>query len=348
MKAILKTGREQGLELKDIPIPRPDKKSVLVKIKAAAICGSDLRIYRWDPSLVRSIKTMPVVPGHECSGEVIEIGEEVEHIKVGDKVAAETHISCGKCWQCLHGRPHTCENVVLYGYGINGCFAEYSVIPEVATRKIPEKIPFEQGCLLEPMGIPFRAVERADVSGDVVVVLGCGPIGQFAIAFSRVMGAEIIMAVDTNEKRLNIAHRMGADYLIDPKKETPAERVRQIAEKHGGGAGAVIEASGSISALKEAFQYLRVGGKILVVGQSYELLNLTPSPDIVLKETEVVGFWGRRIWDTWEKTEKILASGQLDVNPVITHRFPLSGFQEAFNTLLEGEGCKVLFIPGMD
>ncbi len=208
MKAIVKTKRKPGFEYQDFPLPEVGKKNVLVKIRASAICGSDLKIYKWLPWCESIIKSLPFIPGHECCGEVVEVGREVKKIEIGDKVAGETHVSCGICWQCQHNRAHTCENMELFGHTINGCFAEYSLIPEVSVRKIPDSISFDHGSLLEPMGIPFRAVEKGEVKGEAVVVIGSGPIGQFAVGISKMMEAKRIIAIDINVKILNISKLM--------------------------------------------------------------------------------------------------------------------------------------------
>ena len=345
MKAIVKTKRKPGFEYQDFPLPEVGKKHVLVKIKAAAICGSDLKIHKWLPWCESIIKSLPFIPGHECCGEVIEVGREVRGIKIGDKVAGETHVPCGNCWQCQHNRAHTCENMELFGHTINGCFAEYSLIPEVSTRRIPDNISFDYGSLLEPMGIPFRAVEKGEVEEEAVVVIGSGPIGQFAVGVSKIMGARIIIAIDINEKRLNIAKQMGATHLINPKTNSVVEKVKDITKNYGRGAGVIIEASGNIEALKEAFKYVRLGGKIIILGQTDNPLSFRPSSDIVFREIQIMGLFGREIWDTWDKTERILSSGKLDLEPIITHRFSLHDFDKAFKTALSGEGCKVLLIP---
>jgi len=345
MKAVVKIKREVGLAYQDFPLPEVGKKDVLVKIKAAAICGSDLKIYKWLPWCESIIKSLPFIPGHECCGEVVEVGREVRGIKIGDKVAGETHVPCGTCWQCQHSRAHTCENMELFGHTINGCFAEYSLIPEVSTRRIPDNISFDYGSLLEPMGIPFRAVKKGEVEEEAVVVIGAGPIGQFAVGISKIMGAKIIIAIDTNEKRLNIARQMGATHLINPKTNSVVEKIKDITKNYGKGAGVIIEASGNIEALKEAFKYVRLGGKIIVLGQTDNPLSLRPSSDIVFREVQIMGIFGRELWDTWDKTERILSSGELNIEPIITHRFSLSDFDKAFKTALSGEGCKVLLIP---
>jgi len=231
----------------------------------------------------------------------------------------------------------------LFGHTQDGCFAEYAIIPAVSARKLPQELSFEEGCMLEPMGIPYRAIERGEVAGDLVVVLGCGPIGQFAIAFARLFEACWIIAVDPNEKRLALASIMGAHRVVNPERENLVEVVRREAQPFGGGAGVIVEASGQASVLQEAFQYLRVGGKVMVLGQTSAPLELPVSQNIVLKEAEIYGFFGRRIWDTWEKTETILLHREIDIRPVITHRFSLEQYEEAFHVALRGEGCKVMF-----
>jgi len=343
LKAILKKKETVGFDLEEIPVPEPKEKEVLVKVKAAAICGSDLKLYKWTPKIRSLVKSLPFIPGHECSGVVVKVGKEVMTIKPGDKVAAETHIPCGKCWQCQHNRPHTCQNMELFGHSVNGCFAEYCIIPEVSTRKLPEDLPFEKGSLLEPMGIPLRAVYEGEVEGDSVVVIGCGPIGQFAVGISRLNGAEKIIASDINEKRLNIARRMGATYLVNPQKESLIDRVLSLT--NGKGAGVIIEASGNAKALEKAFNYLRVGGKLFMIGHPEELLRIDGSAQIILKEARVRGLFGREIWKTWEIAENLLSSGKLNVDPIITHKFSLEDFEKAFHIAISGQGCKILLIP---
>ncbi|HHJ00616.1 alcohol dehydrogenase catalytic domain-containing protein [Candidatus Aerophobetes bacterium] len=343
MKAILKKKESLGFELEDLPIPEPEEGQVLVKVRATAICGSDLKLYEWTPWCKSVVKSLPFIPGHECSGEVVKVGKGVKGIKVGDKVAAETHIPCGKCWQCRHNRPHTCQNMELFGHTVNGCFAEYCIIPEISTRKLPEEFPLEKGCLLEPMGIPLRAVYEGEVEGDSVVVIGCGPIGQFAIGISRIRGAEKVIAIDINEKRLDIASKMGATHLINPQKESVVEKVLSLTE--GNGAGVIIEASGNAEALERAFGYLRVGGKLFTIGHPQRPLKIDVSSQIIFKEAKIVGLWGRQIWKTWEIAENLLSTGKLNVKPMVTHKFSLQDFEEAFRVAISGEGCKIVLVP---
>ena len=343
MKALVKPKPEPGLELIDQPIPSPGPSDILVKIHASAICGSDIKIKRWDPVMQNLIRTLPVIPGHECAGEVVEVGNNVSKVKTGDRVAAETHIPCGKCNQCLRGRLHTCDNMQLFGHTIDGCFADYALFPESATWKLPVELSYDLGCLLEPMGIPYRAVERAKIYNEPVVVLGCGPIGQFAIAFSHLQTAKPLIAVDTNPLRLNIAKQMGADFCLNPHDVQVTESIRDITSSSRNVA-VIIEASGNVKAFQELLPTLRAGGKAMVLGQSKDNLLLSVSPDIVLRELELVGFYGRLLWDTWEKTQDILQNGLIDVTPVITNRYRLADFNKAFQEAEMGNGCKVLFV----
>jgi threonine 3-dehydrogenase len=343
MKALVKTREEEGFDLQDIPVPEPKDDEVLVKLASVAICGSDLKLYKWTPWCRNVVKSLPFIPGHEGAGEVVKAGGAVTDMSEGDMVAAETHIACGTCWQCRHGRPHTCLNMGLFGHTVNGCFAEYCVIPRVAARKLPPGFPLEKGCLLEPMGIPFRAVEAGDVEGDSVVVIGCGPIGQFAMGTARVMGAKTIVGVDPRHWRREIAGMMGATHTIDPEKEKVTDAVLHLTD--GIGAGVVIEASGSGEALAEALAYVRVGGRLFTIGHPAAPVEIDVSPQIVLREIHLAGFFGREIWDTWEKTEMLVASGELDPSTVVTHTLPLDEYDEAFRAGIAGEGCKIVLVP---
>lgn len=341
MKAIVKKEERKGFNLEEVPIPEPRDNEILVKVNSAAICGSDMKLYKWTPWCENVVKSLPFIPGHEGAGEVSAVGKDVNRFKVGDKAAAETHIPCGTCWQCINQRPHTCLNLQLFGHTVNGCFAEYFTIPESAAWKLSNDFPVERGCLLEPMGIPLRAVYGGAVDGDTVSVIGCGPIGQFAIAVSKVKGAGQIIAIDINEKRLKIAGQMGATHLIDPRKEDVVSRILSLTG--GNGAGVVIEASGDRDALRTAFNYIRIGGKIFTIGHPTQPLTIDVSPRIILREVSVIGLFGRELWKTWEIADNLLLSGAVDPTSIVTHTFSLENFEEAFRVADSGEGCKIVF-----
>lgn len=344
MKAIVKTSRDKGFEYLDLPVPEMGARDVLVKVKAAAICGSDMNFYIWNAAFCEGlVKTLPFVPGHECSGEVVSVGHSVTGFKPGDRVAVETHIPCGFCRQCQIGRPHTCTNMGLFGHNLNGCFAGYTVIKETALRKIPDGLSWEAGAMLEPLGVALRPVLDAGVGMSSVCITGCGPIGQFAISFACAMGASRIYAADVNEKRLKLAGEMGATDLLDVKAD-PSFGDRLIRET--GGLDVFIEASGNGASLLEGLRALRFGGKMYMVGQPKEPLVIeNPMRLITLKEVSIKGIWGRELFSTWEKAENFLLSGKIDLDKIITHKFSMSEYEKAFETAKSGEGCKVLLYP---
>jgi threonine 3-dehydrogenase len=341
MKAIVKREEKKGFVLEEMDVPEPGEGEVLVKVTSAAICGSDMKIYRWDPWCKRVVKSLPFIPGHEGAGVVEAVGKAVTGVRPGNPVAAETHIPCGTCWQCTHGRPHTCLRMGLFGHTVNGCFAEYFVIPAAAVRRLSEGFPIHRGCLLEPMGIPLRAVYDGEVRGDTVAVVGCGPIGQFAVGFASLRGAEAVVAVDVNEKRLRIARAMGATHLVNPEKIDVVEHIVELTR--GNGAGVVVEASGSGDALSRALDYIRIGGRIYTIGHPGEPLSIDVSSQLILREVCLIGLFGRELWRTWDIAEEIILSGKLNTDPIVTHTFPLDSYEEAFRVAESGEGCKIVF-----
>ena len=341
MKAVLKKDERKGFVLEDIPIPEPGEDGVLVRVHSAAICGSDMKIYSWDPWCRKVVHSLPFIPGHEGAGVVEAVGSSVQSVHPGDLVAGETHIPCGACWQCTNGRPHTCLHMGLFGHTVNGCFAEYFVLPEKAVRRLPAGFPLDKGCLLEPMGIPLRAVYDGEVKGNTVAVVGCGPIGQFAIGISSLRGAETVIAVDMNEKRLDIARVMGATHLINPAKADVVKRTKELTRDNG--AGVVIEASGSTDALLRVLEYVRIGGRIYTIGHPREPIPVDVSTQINLREIRLIGLFGRELWRTWDIAEEIVMSRRLNTDPIVTHVFPLEAFEEAFRVAESGEGCKIVF-----
>lgn len=345
MKAIIKKKAGYGAEFeKNIPIPEPGPKEVLVKIKATAICGTDIHIYDWSEWAQGAGIKFPLVMGHEFSGEVIEVGNQVEESEIGDYIAAETHISCGRCFQCKNGLPHICKNLKAIGFHIPGCFAEYITIPEKCARKIPSTISPEIGAILEPLGPALRACMELQLTGDTVAIIGCGPIGLFALASAKVMGASKIIALDVMEERLKLAEKMGANFILNPKKGVDIfAEIMNITD--GLGVDACIEASGSVEAINLGFKYLRKGGKVALVGLPSKKLMIDLIPDVVFKEAKIIGIHGRELFETWTKMENMIKNGVLNIAPVITHTMPLEKYKEAFELLKEGRGCKIILIP---
>jgi len=342
MKAVLKTRLAPGFELGEVDRPRPGLRDVVIKVKAAAICGSDLNFYVYEKGFCDSfIKKLPFIPGHECSGEVVETGAAVTHVKKGDRVAFDSHIPCGYCEQCQRGLPHTCSNMGLFGHNMDGCFAEYTMAKETGVRKIPDDMSWEQGAMLEPLGVIVRPVFHSEVGMSNIGVAGCGAIGQFAIAFASALGANSIYAMDVNPKRLELAREMGATVTIDSGQQPCFSKQIQA---ETGGLDAFIDASGNESAINEGLRSLHLCGKFMMVGNPKNDLTIADARSLLtLSEVELRGNWGRSMFWTWEKAERFLLSGKIDINKIITHRFPLEEFDKAFKTALSGEGCKIVF-----
>lgn len=342
MLALVKTSPDAA-ELRPVPIPEPDASQVLIRVSAAALCGTDLHVYRWNAWARNAGIRLPVVMGHECCGEVVAVGEAVAGLTPGDKVAVETHIPCGACLQCLSGEQHICHNLKLFSIHTDGCFAEYAAVPGVCARKIPAEIPCRVGAVMEPIGTALRGVLECRVAGASVLVTGCGPIGLFAVASASTLGAARIIASDISPDRLEIARRMGAHRALDPGGEDLVEAVR--ADTGGYGVDVIIEASGSVPAIQQAFRCLRKGGRAALIGLPDGPLELEIGREVVFKEAKIFGIHGRAMFDTWTRMENLLVSGKLDVRPAITHVLPLDRWREGIDLALSGKGCKVVFEP---
>ena len=337
MNALVKKSASPGLNFSTTHIPKPGAGEVLVKVKMAAICGSDLHIYQWDSWAAGMNLKVPGISGHECVAEVVELGDGVSSLKVGDRISVETHIPCEECDQCLNGAQHICENMQLFGLHIDGCFAEWVVVPEKCARKIPDVLSDKVGAIMEPLGVGVHAAQVANVKGKNVAILGAGPIGIFAACASLALGAKSVVISDINEKRLQIASKC-PNLQTWNSREIPAKDVLGNENPE-----IIIETTGNRHAIQEAIPYIKKGGIVAMVGLFREEVGFDFSKDIILKEITVRGIHGRRMWSTWELTEKLLLEKKLDVDFAITHILPLEDYEEAFRIAIKGEGMKVLF-----
>jgi threonine 3-dehydrogenase len=343
MRALVKTEPVPGAALLEIEPPRIGRDEVKVEVKAGAICGTDIHFYHWDPASANFPVRFPLILGHEYAGDVVEVGEDVRGIRVGDRISAETHIPCGACYQCGLGEGHNCQDMGLVGISYPGAFARYAKVPAKVAFKLPDGVSYEEGSLFEPAGVAMRGVDEARIApGDLVVVLGCGPIGLIAIQLARAVGAGQVIGVDINEFRLEMARRMGA-LAVNGAKESVVEAVRRAAGRRGG-ADVVIELSGAPDVFEYLFDILRLEGRIVTVGHVSRPISVNVSKQINLKGVSLKGVFGRRIWETWEHLCSLVAAKRIDLSGVITHRFPLDGFQDAFKQVHDQAG-KVLFIP---
>src|ERR1019366_3336352 len=259
MLAVVKPASAPGIEIREVPKPQFGLIEVLVKVKMASICGTDLHIYQWDQWAQRRIHP-PLIPGHEFCGTVEAVGDEVTSVKQGDFVSAEMHVACGKCLQCRIGEAHICQHVKIIGVDTNGAFAEYVVIPESNIWKLDPSILPEYASILDPRGNAVHTVLAGDIATKSVAITGCGPIGLFSIAVARACGATQIFALEVNEHRRKIARQMKPDFVLDPTKDD----VYQIVMDNTGGTGVdvVLEMAGRTEAIRTGFKILRLGGRI--------------------------------------------------------------------------------------
>jgi len=343
MHAVVKTKPAPGAEWMEVDIPSLGPKDVLIKVKAAAICGTDVHVYRWTPWAQARIKP-PIICGHEFSGEVVETGEDVTLVKVGDLVAGETHIPDGTCYTCRTGDQHICVTTKILGVHTDGAFAEYIVVPELIAWKLPEGFSPEIGAIMEPIGVAMHAVDVAGpMRGNRVVIFGDGPIGIFATALARASGATMVITVGHNDYRLDLARKMGATHTINSRKEDPVPIIKDLTADRGG-IDSVIELSGSHEAIKQGFEVLRKSGYYVQAGFVATPVTLDMS-HIIFKEARVTGISGRVMFDTWYQVQDVLDRGVLDPTPVITHRFPLREFDKGFETVMSRQAGKVILLP---
>ncbi len=342
MQALVKTGAHAGVEIREVPVPAFGPNDVLVKVDAASVCGTDLHIYNWDEWAQGRIHP-PLIPGHEFCGTVANVGEQVTAVRPGDFVSAEMHVACGKCLQCRIGQAHVCQNVKIIGVDANGAFADYVVIPEANIWKLDPTLPREYGSILDPLGNAVHSVLAGEIAARSVAVVGCGPIGLFAIAVARACGASMVFALEVNEHRRKLARAMHAEYVLNPSTENVAAIV---AEKTGGvGVDVVLEMSGHAEGMRLGFEVLRTGGRVSLLGIPSKPVELDFARDIIFKGATVLGINGRKMYETWYQMEALLKSGKLDLSPVITHRLTMSDFAEGMELLKSGEASKIVLTP---
>ncbi|KGP73515.1 L-threonine 3-dehydrogenase [Pontibacillus yanchengensis] len=342
MKAIVKHHQGEGAQLQEVPIPAIRENEVLIKVKATSICGTDVHIYNWDEWSASRVHT-PYVFGHEFAGEVVEIGEHVTMVDVGDYVSAETHIVCHKCPQCLTGQYHICENTQIIGVDTQGCFAEYVALPESNLWVNPSDMPTDIASVQEPMGNAVHTVLNGEVAGKNVAIIGCGPIGLMAVGVAKAAGASQVLAFDVNPYRLQLAEQMGATTVIHSGNEDPVERAKSLTNEHG--VDVVCEMSGHPKAMDQGFKMITNGGRVSILSLPVRPVTLDVTNDIVFKGVQVQGITGRKMFKTWQQVSRLLQSKQVDLAPIITHHLPLEEFEKGFSLMNAGQCGKVVLHP---
>ena len=337
MKALVKSKREPGIWLENVPEPTVGPNDVLIRVRRSAICGTDMHIYNWDRWAQQTIP-VPLAVGHEYSGVIVEVGSEVRGFKAGDRVSGEGHIPCGHCRNCRAGRRHLCRNTVGVGVSRAGSFAEYLSLPAVNAFKLSDAIDDDTAAILDPFGNATHTALSFGMVGEDVLITGAGPIGVMATAIARFVGARHVVVTDVNDYRLALAKKMGASRAINVTRESLDDTMKDLGMEEGFDVG--CEMSGNPSALRELIRTMHHGGSVA-------LLGIPPGDtavdwnQVIFKGLVLKGVYGREMFETWYKMSSMLQSG-LDIKPVITHRLPIAEFQRGFDIMGSGQSGKVI------
>ncbi|MFN3531199.1 MAG: L-threonine 3-dehydrogenase [Candidatus Brocadia sp.] len=339
MKAVVKKRRTKGMEFIDVPTPKIRPRDALIKVRIASICGTDVHIYDWTRWAQHRF-TPPRIIGHEFVGNVTKVGEEVTQVRIGDRVSAESHLTCGYCYQCANGYSEVCRNFKLLGVDHDGSFGEYLVLPEHVLWKNDEKIPDEWATIQEPFGNAVDTVLAEDVSAKTVLILGAGPIGLFATGIARACGASLIIVSDPNNYRLAIAKKMGAHITVNPKKQDVIQIALEATRDNG--VDVVLEFSGNNQALNQGLKVITPGGRISILGIYEKRVNIDLNKEVIFKKIRIYGITGRKVFSTWYKTSRFLSQGLVDPSPIITHKFPLKDYEKGMKLMKDGKCGKVI------
>lgn len=340
MKAVIKAERGPGLQLAEWPVPEIGPGDVLVKVRAASICGTDLHIYKWDEWAQSRLKP-PFVVGHEITGHVARVGDSVTSVKVGDAVSLESHIVCNECFYCRTGREYICENTKILGVDCDGGFAEYVAVPAQNAWLNAPNLPLRVAVIEENFGNAVHTAMAQDVSARYVLVTGCGPVGIMAIAVAKAAGARKVFATDISDYRLAMATQFGADLTVNVKT---GDVIKTIFDATcGEGVDVLLEMSGAPSAIDQGFTLLKEGGEVALLGLAPGPFTFDLNRHIVFKGAIVRGIVGRRLWETWYQTRGLLESGAVDLSKIVTHEFALEEFDDAYHVFMSGESGKIMF-----
>lgn len=338
MKCIVKEKAGPGnIVLTRRPIPQIGDNDILVKVLAASICGTDIHIDEWNEFIEKRL-VPPIIIGHEFAGEVVDVGKNVNNVKIGDIVSSETHTVCHTCDLCRNGFEHVCYNTRSIGLHKDGCFAEYISVPAENAFVCSKDMPIEIASIMEPFGVAVHGAMEFPIASKTVAVTGCGPIGVMAVAVAKKIGASKIIAVEINEKRSQFALDMGADYIVNPAKENCVEKVKSLTG--GKGVDVVLEFSGNPTAIKNAIEFMKPEAKMAAVGLPNGSVDFNFS-EFVYRGLTLKGIAGRKMYKTWEQMRGLLEGG-LDLSKIVTHVLPLEQYQEGFRLMRDLECCKAV------
>lgn len=337
MKALVKSKSEHGIWMEDIAKPSVGHNDVLIKVRRTAICGTDIHIFQWD-DWARATIPVPLAIGHEFCGEIVECGSEVKGFEIGDRVSAEGHITCGVCRNCRAGRRHLCMNTTGVGVNRPGAFAEYLSVPAFNVFKLPITISDDMASILDPLGNATHTALSFDLVGEDVLITGAGPIGIMAVAIARYAGARHIVITDVNDYRLGLANEMGASRALNVTHESIDDTMRELGMEEGFDVG--MEMSGNPGAFRDLLRTMHHGGKVAILGIPPNDMSIDWT-HVIFKGLILKGIYGREMFETWYKMSSMLQSG-LNIDPIITHHYPIDEFQPAFDLMESGQSGKVI------
>ena len=337
MWALVKERPEEGLVMKQVPIPEVGYNDVKIKIKKTAICGTDVHIWQWNEWAQHTIPVGLTV-GHEYVGVVEEVGPGVEGFKKGDRVTGEGHVTCGKCRNCLKGHKENCKDPKGVGVNRNGAFAEYLVIPSSNVWACIPEISDEMYAIFDPYGNATHAALSYDSLGEDVLISGAGPIGCMAAAIVKFCGARHVVVSDFNPYRLELAKKLGATRVVKLPEENLTDVVKELKMTEGFDVG--LEMSGAQAAVDDMIHHMKNGADLALLGLQGQQ-TVIDLEAVIFKGLNVRGIYGRKVWETWYKMTTMIQAG-LDISEIITHRFDVADFEEAFDVMISGESGKVI------
>lgn len=328
-----------GFSIEQHPVPVPAAGEVLIKTKSTSICGTDLHIWKWD-EWSRENVPLGTVTGHETCGEVVGLGGGVNTHAIGDIVAIECHLACWDCPRCDEGNAHICEKGSIFGVHGNGAFAPYFTIPAINARHVPQGLEPGHASIQDPLGNAIHTLTGGPVKGATVAVHGLGPIGLFAVSAAKAMGATTVIGVDwDNEYRMQLARELGADLVLGKDNDV----VKEILEAtEGRGVDNSCEFSGSPAALDNAVRSTRMGGYVNILSVYGQEMTEIPMNEVVFRYLHLKGINGRKMWSTWDKMHELLEDGKINVEKIVTHRMPISNFEDGIKLAMSGNCGKVV------
>ncbi len=337
MQALVKSRPEPGLWMEEIPVPEIGINDVLIRVKKASICGTDIHILKWDDWAKRTIP-VPMAIGHEFVGEIVAVGSNVLDFFPGQLVSGEGHVTCGRCRNCLAGRRHLCTRTSGVGVNRPGAFAEYIALPMTNVWVHRKAVDTDVACIFDPFGNAVHTALAFPVLGEDVLVTGAGPIGIMAAAVARHAGARYVVITDLNPYRLELARKVGVSLAVDPREKNLSDVQRELGMTEGFDVG--LEMSGNAAAFRDMLANMAHGGRIAMLGIPPNEIAIDWNT-VIFNMLTIQGIYGREMYETWYKMTVMLESG-LDIRPVITHRLKFAQFQEGFELMQSGNAGKII------